>query len=354
VSVTRTRRRSFGGMRAFDASSAAEAFSGPGRDTRTWCSYGIVAGDGDPPVEFNEDEGQVYVRVRLEPSKVPVFARIAASIAGAGEGEYNPFVDGDEVVLLLPSGREDSGAVIVGRLNNALDRLPMESVAGQDPKTNSFAFRRQRTPFVQELAGPVVFRSAASGALFMLADDGSVTIKDGENAALQMSPDAFSVQGPSTPESPPRYLLQINYTESRGVLQIDDAQILLNGSGAPSFAGELYVAVPGAVTIAIGNNVPVEHVATTEFVVGALTNILTQIGVAAAALPVTAAHIGTGIAAWLATVASGGTVSTTLTPLAATSLAAGLPLAARLPKPPPSPTGVQLTPGLGAVHFKTG
>lgn len=340
MAITRRSRRT--APRVLDMSALAEGLAGPDRDTRQWFSYGIVAGDGDPPVEFSRDDGQVYVRVRLEPSKTPVFARIATDIAGAGEGKYSPWIDGDEVVVALPDGREDGGAVIIGRLNNALDAFPMESVAGQDPTTNTFAFERRRTPYVQELAGPILFRSAESGALFSLDAEGTVTLKDGENSSLQISADAFSVQGPSSPGSAPEFLLQMNFTEGRGLFQIGDAQLAFNASRAPSLGGELHITVPSGVVVAIGNNQPVEHVATIEAVVALLVTALAAIPAGAGTPAITALN---------AAIAAGGSV---LDPLSATAFATGLPMAATIPKPPATPAGVQVKPGLGAIFFRAG
>ncbi len=322
-----------------DWASHADAF----KDNKQWVSMGLVVDDPEvPPVEFNREDGQVYVNVSLEPSKVPVRARVAGQVAGAGEAEYFPFMPNDEVVVLIPQGDEGAGCVIIGRLNQALDPFPMDSVAGQDPTTNTFAFRRRRTPVVEEFAGPVLFRNALSGALFSLDDKGGVTLKDGENSALQISADAMSLVGPSDPQHPPTMLLQMNFTEERGMFQVGDAQLLLNSSksGDPSF-----LTLPDALFVSFGNNQPAEHVATVEMVLAmlyAFGNALLPIAGGPAALIVLAAAISSGAGA-------------PLHPLAAAALASGFPLAAQTPKPPANPlTGLQMAPGLGAVNFHTG
>ncbi len=308
-----------------------------------WVSMGIVSSDPEvPPVEFSKDDGQIYVNVSLEPSKAPARCRVSSFVAGAGEGEYFPFIAGDEVIVVLPLGREDAGAVIVGRLNNQLDAFPMESVAGQDPTTNSFALRRRRTPSVEEFAGPVMFRNALSGALFSLDNKGGVTIKDGENSALQISADALTLQGPSTPTTSPKLLFQMNFTEERALLQVGDAQLLMSGSGAPSQKGQGYLTLPADLFVSFGVNQPAEHVATIESVLALLEVALNAIGG------------GFGVPAMVAlaaAVAAGGAPMGTLQ----AALATGIPLAAALPKPPANPaTGIQAMPKLGAVFFHTG
>src|SRR5690606_24717279 len=129
-------------------------------------------------VVFDEEEGEPLVRVLLEPTKVPVTCRVGSMCAGNGEGEWSPFVEGDEVMVLIPEGDERSGCVIICRLNNSIDRFPMDSVAGQDPTTNSFAFQRRRTPFIQEFAGPLFLRTALSEAFISIDSAGAVTIRD--------------------------------------------------------------------------------------------------------------------------------------------------------------------------------
>lgn len=308
-----------------------------------WVSMGVVSNDPEvPPVVFSKDDGQIYVNVSLEPSKAPARCRVSSFVAGAGEGEYFPFLGGDEVVVVLPLGREDSGAVIVGRLNNQLDAFPMDSVAGQDPTANAFALRRRRTPTVEEFAGPVLFRNALSGALFSLDNKGGVTIKDGENSAFQISADALTLQGPSTPTTSPKLLFQMNFTEERALLQVGDAQLLMSGSGAPSQAGQAYLTLPADLFVSFGNNQPAEHVATIESVLALLEVALTAIG-GGFGVP--------ALAALVAAVAAGGAPMGTLQ----TALATGLPLAAAAPKPPANPaTGIQAAPKLGAVFFHTG
>ncbi len=314
-----------------------------------WFSFALVVNDQDGnSVIFSKEDGQVYVNLQLEPSKRLVLARVGAQIAGAGEGEYVPFIPGDEVAVGLPLGREDAGVVILCRLNNRADNFPMESVAGQDPTKNAFGFRRRRTPFVEEFAGPITFRNALTTALFSLDAKGGITIKDSEGSVLQIDADAATLQGPSSSGSAPRLLFQLNFTEERGLLQIGDAQFLLNSSKSGDPAR---LTLPSDLFVSFGPNQPAEHVLTTEAFVALFTGYMTQLATAAAALPVTAAHIGAALTTWAASLAAGGLPMAA--PFAA-ALASGFPLAAQVPKPPASPAGVQLAPGLGAVRFHTG
>lgn len=144
--------------RPIDSATAAAAYARPGQDTRSWVSFGLVHHQ-DPKqiVTFDEEYGCPLVCVTLQPSGSNVHCRVSSMVAGNGEGEWHPFVEGDEVLVVLPEGHESAGPVIIGRLNNSLDKFPMDSVAGQDPTTNVFAFRRRRTPFIEEFLGPSCF-----------------------------------------------------------------------------------------------------------------------------------------------------------------------------------------------------
>ncbi len=322
-----------------------------GSDERTWFSYGLVVNDQDGNcVIFSKEDGQVYVNLQLEPSKRLVLARVGGQIAGAGEGEYVPFVPGDEVGVALPMGREDAGPVILCRLNNSLDKFPMESVAGQDPTKNAFGFRRRRTPFVEEFAGPITFRNALTTALLSLDAKGGVTIKDSEGSVLQIDADAATLQGPSSSSSSPQLILQLNFTEERALLQVGDSQLLINSSksGDPSrltLASDLFVT--------LGPNQPNEHVATTEMVVAmlgaALQLLLTGAG-GPGITPLTGTGIAGAITAFNATLAAGGFP---LAPPFSAALLSGLSVAVNVPKPP-AVGGLQMAPGLGAVRFHTG
>lgn len=345
-----------------DLATMREAFAGPGQDTRQWVSFGTVFEKQNvddatiEPVEFDSEFGAPLVNVKLAPSGYEVRCRVAGSVAGNGEGQWHPFVPGDEVIVLIPEGDERCGPVIVGRMNNSIDKWPDESIAGQDPTNNTFAFERRRTPFVAEYAASYMLRSAVHGAFILISDTGMVTIRDGSKGSLQIGPDIFgfmegggqeAVEDPdATPE--PKALFQLDLTGRRATLQVDDASIILNSSEADASAGQLMIASPGQVIVGIGTNLAanacVEHVLTFESFYALLDAFANALG-APAAGPVAMTALD-GI------VALGGGP---LTPTRATAVASGKTAAANTPKLPPDPaTGVQLLPGLGAVQFQTG
>lgn len=337
-----------------DQSTTAQAVRGPGMDPRQWISYGVVTAgnETDEIVVFDEDEGQPLVRVLLEPTKIPVYARVAFSFAGNGEGEWHPYVQGDEVLLAIPEGNERQ-CVIIGRLCNGIDKFPMASVAGQDPTTNSFAFRRRRTPLIEEVNGPILFRSAMSEALFSIDTAGNITIRDGQRSVFQMSPDVIGLQGPSDSSTPPDVLLQLNLTNRQFTLQMGDAVLNLSASDATPEPNN-FLGVAGTMTVSAAGNAATEHVMTAEAFWHCLQHALHVMGAAITALgaaPLTGAALGPlfAIPATTATLTAAATAAG-----AAPSLLAAAVAAAFAAQPPKTPAVPQVSPGLGSAGFLTG
>jgi hypothetical protein len=327
--------------RAFDAATGGEALARPGMDSRTWASMALVVGtDDDPPVIF--EDGQQLVQVQLEPSKLPALCRVAASIAGDGEAEFSPWVVGDEVLVVMPSGGPDS-AIITGRLNNELDRFPTESVAGQDPTTNTFAFRRRRTAHVEEYAGPILLRSALTGAFLSIDEGGVFTVRATDGCSLQLGPDAMQMQGPQSETSPPRFILQVDMVGEHFLLQVGDAVMCLGSSSADPDRNA--ISVPTALSLGTAGNAPLEHVATTEGVANFFAAFLAIYGTT---LGVPAPAVDAAVAALVAAAATSAPYST----LTATHEALALAFSAGVQK---QATGqVQLRPGLGCGGLLVG
>src|SRR5205823_839829 len=119
--------------------------------------------------------------------------RVAAHVAGNGEGEWYPFVANDEVVVMVPEGDERAGCLIVGRLNNGIDLFP-SSVGGQDPTKNAFAFRRLKVPFILETASSHLMISAVTKAFVLLDKTGDITLSNADNAFLALHADMLTLQ----------------------------------------------------------------------------------------------------------------------------------------------------------------
>ena len=173
-----------------DWANIRNAFVGPGMDTRQWVSYGTVVPDTPDgrSVSFDAELGPL-VRVKLEPEGTEVICRVAMGVAGDLEGEYFPFVAGDEVVVVIPEGAESAVPVIIARLCNGLDKFPTK-VAGQDTTKNNFAFKRIRPPYIVETANGILFRHAGTGAQLGLDTNGQVIFNDASGSQFFFGADA--------------------------------------------------------------------------------------------------------------------------------------------------------------------
>lgn len=186
-------RKSFG---AWDRATLGGAMgSFPGNDPRQWVSFGLVEADGgadDRNVEFDDEYGPL-VRVRLQPSDIPVRCRVASWCAGPGEGAWYPFTENDEVVVIVPEGDESGGCTIIGRLNQKFDRFP-RTVAGNDVTQNNTGFWKMRAPFMMESNTALLFRLSSTGSFLALQPDGNVVLADGSNAFFHIGADFIGLQ----------------------------------------------------------------------------------------------------------------------------------------------------------------
>lgn len=333
--------------RGLDARTMGETFGFPGIDPRQWFSYGVVDDmtddDPEPSVTFDDEYGPL-VKVTLHPSMAPVHCRVAGSVAGNGEGEYHPYVAGDEVLVLIPEGNERGDCVIIGRMNNAIDKFPMDSIAGQDPTTNTFGFKRCRTPVVHEYAGPYTMRSALTGALLAFDATGSLTVRDGEGSGFRIGQDLIGLLS-----SDGKYLLQLDLTNGHAVIQADDAILSLSATGANPEQNLL--AVPGPMAIGSSGNAPGEHAISTEAMVHVTQWILQLVG-AAIATANPGALTGAGLAPLLTVAATAAPIAAAIAGAAPAPINPGVLAAiigafvAQPQKTLALPTG-QATPGIG-------
>lgn len=326
-----------------DVNTEAEGMATPGIDPRQWGSYALV--DQDTPdahsVLYTDVEtGNPYpfpmVLVTLQPSGIPIPCRVAASASGAagkGEGEWSPFVAGDEVYVLLPEGHERAGGIIIARFNQAHDTFPT-MVAGADTTQNSFAFRRQRAPYIFETSSSYLVRSAGTKAFLSLNQEGVWTIANGESDMLRLGTDFLALQL-GTNDAMVQVLPASGSQTARVFLQGDQAQLLVD-------AATTSLLTPGNVSFASAGNLPLEHVTTIEAVV----NLFAALGAALAALPpapLTTTSLGALLvgAPFAAVILAAGALG--LAPTSVTALIAAL----AIPKGPNKP-------GVGCPGFLVG
>jgi hypothetical protein len=116
-----------------DIGLVAKSLRGPGTDTRRWVSYGTVGVIGDDGVFDTTSYAGiavtpkgVFVDVRLEPSGLPVTARLALGIGSCGH-ILAPIRPGDEVIVVSPEGDYNTPPLITSILNNAAHKQPLGS-----------------------------------------------------------------------------------------------------------------------------------------------------------------------------------------------------------------------------------
>ena len=226
-----------------DLNMLAEATRGPGQDTRIWVSYGIVnqeTGD-DHSVEFDPEWGPL-VWVVLQPHDQLVACRVSSSIAGNGESTWHPFLQADEVIVVVPEGDTRSFPVIIGRLNNSMDKFPT-SVGGQDTTKNNFGFMRRRGPYLIEGDDAILLRSSVTKAMLGIDAKGNITISCGEKNVMQFGPTGIALQDKDA--NGQIYLdtesgkVGMFYGGSAMVLNGSDALITTKGKTVISSAGQL-------------------------------------------------------------------------------------------------------------------
>lgn len=224
--------------------SIRELGSGPGTDTRQWTSYGTVIPDAGSTrsVRFSDSSGAplahgVLVDVKLHPSGTVVPCRVASMCAGNGEGEFYPFVAGDEVLVAITEGDERAGCVILGRLNQSHDVFP-QTVAGMDVTQNNFGFRRHVAPFVVEVGQGYVIRQAPTGAQLAFDQTGQVWLADADGSQLAMTPDVVSLMlvGETVGLQIDVSNQQVNLVAGGTNFQVSDGKVELQTGGTVSLA----------------------------------------------------------------------------------------------------------------------
>lgn len=303
-------------------------------DQRQWISYGTIckkSEDGQESVEFDTEYGQVFVHVSLQPSGVEVRARVASHVAGNGEGSYFPFIEGDEVIVVVPEGNERSGCCVIGRLNNSVDKFPT-LISGNEVKDNKIAFVRTRTPYVVETAASYVIRHATTGAAIGIDSTGGLIINGGDKAFLAIKPDLIGLQNGDGD-----CLIQIGVAEKYIAIEAQGTKLRLMPDGISTLL------TPGIFGIGTAGSSPVGHACTIEQVVSLLNTLFLQIGISQPGTLVGAALAGsiTGI---LSSAIATSAVTPMLPPLTG-ALQGAMSI-------PPDPLGIK--PGCGIAGFLIG
>lgn len=285
-----------------DAAAVRDLVAGPGVDSRQWSTYGQVMADqeGQRSVILDDPENPgPMVLVKLLHSGMQVPCRVGMACGGDGEGEWHPFVAGDEVLVEIPDGNERSIPVITHRLANAIDRFP-SMVAGNDTSTNSFAFKRVRVPYIFETASSYLLYSAPTKSFLALTEAGAFTVSNADKALLQLGADVIGFRNGDAD-----CFVEIHVGDKRLHLEAGSAKLQLADGGDGIFL------VPGMLTISTSGAQPIGHGVTVEQVYAIANELMATIGVALTAVVGPVSAVGAAITAALALdVAATATVAT--------------------------------------------
>lgn len=289
----------------------AEAFASPGIDTRGWVVHATVDAEtaDQKSVEFTKEYGPL-VNCTLQPWGISVRARVAGAIAGNGEADWFPFLEGDELEVVLNEGHEGA-CVIIGRLNQEIDQFPA-SVAGTDVTQNNVAFRRLRTPYIFETSASYLLRNAATGSYMSFDKTGSVQLVNGDGAFLALTPHLVGLQSGDGKALVQIDVdkLQLNFEADGTKVTLDKDRSVFTSAGTWEMSG-------------LGNQAG-EHATSIEAIANILYLFLTAAGGAATAPPALVTFFAAFAtpAAFVALLASAAT--TPLNPLISAAIAAGL------------------------------
>ncbi len=276
------------------AALLADLAARPGMDTRGWIVNGTVdiGTEQDQSVQYVDVNGKrmaPLVNVLFHPSGIRAPCRVLGQVAGAGEADWFPFADGDEVIVAIPGGDERNGAFIIGRGSNDLDPFP-ETVAGLPTDKNNFAFRRIRTSFVQEVDGGLLFRSARTGAQMGFLQDGTALFNDGAGNRLFMGADGWGLG------TKPRDKEATDAGESAYVQGLYGAKQVLFGAGKLTLlldAAKSQLLTPGVLALGTCGVGATGHAVTLEQLTAIISNVIILLNTATAfSLAFTAAFAG--------------------------------------------------------------
>jgi phage baseplate assembly protein gpV len=325
---------------AVDAGRTADLVARPGIDPRSWCTMGLVQPETSTQksVRFSDDQGNplpygVLVDVKLQPSGLVVPCRVAGQCAGSQEGEWHPFVGGDEVLVMIPDGDERNGGVIVGRLNQKFDVFPT-TVAGQPATGNQIAFKRLIAPYALESGTAVILRVAPTGAALTLDQTGDTYLSDGNGNTLFLRSDLVSLQLADSNAA-----VQLDPNTNSVTLSAGSGNSTLTLDGSDSSASQFQSS--GTLAVTTLGNPGQNHATTTEAVVNLLSAFLTAAAAAATAPPALVAFFASFSApATLAAIIELAAVLP-VDPVLGAAISAGLQI----------PKGQSGDPGLGSPGF---
>lgn len=181
-----------------DASRLAELVRRPGIDPRVWIVFATVEALG-----FDEVEG-IFADVRYLHNERVVTAFVGALATGDGFGDWCPLKVGQLVLVAVPNGDEDNGAIVIASTWDASRRPASEFQSPDDPTepTVDRVVKAEPGTTLRVLAtdgASIVIHASGGGNVTVSASGDSVVNVNAERAVVIDSPDVRVGKGAGKP-----------------------------------------------------------------------------------------------------------------------------------------------------------
>lgn len=169
-------RRGMGLGNTLDLARLARAVSRPGIDPRYWVAYATLL--SEPYIETRDGLQDIFVDVLIHPNEQIDTARVGAIYAGNGFGFYAPLHEGDEVVVVVPSGDADECMVVIQRMWSPSDPPPTELSA--NPQDVTLVVEPEKNLRITVKGGGNVVLAVDTGKIYLGAEEGTEPAAKGQ------------------------------------------------------------------------------------------------------------------------------------------------------------------------------
>jgi hypothetical protein len=177
--------------RTFDTGRIAESLKTKGIDPRYWAGHGVVGTiDGSGKADYEDGAAVLYASdgqwadVVLMPEEIPITARVQLGMGGRSCVISAPIRPGDEVLVVLPDGELAHPPIIVAVLNNAHDKMPLESDGSPVQRGDRLSIYAADVPIEVRTGSGARLRIEEDGEISMVPASGQM-VKVGGTSELE-------------------------------------------------------------------------------------------------------------------------------------------------------------------------
>jgi hypothetical protein len=181
-----------------DASRLADIVSRPGIDPRVWILFATVEALG-----FDEVEG-IFADVRYVHNGRKITAYVGSPATGDGFGDWCPLKVDQLVLVAVPNGDEENGAIVIASSWDASRRPPTEFQSEDDPTepTGDRVIMAEPGTTLRVIAtegANIVIHASGGGSVTVSASGDSTVNVNAEKAVIIDSPDVRVGKGAGKP-----------------------------------------------------------------------------------------------------------------------------------------------------------